>query len=126
MAQTTFVNGRGIVHQTSDGSSTVFPDICLTPVGKKTVPIPYSNTGVSADTSKGPVTVFTDGSMPMVRDAEYAKTTGDEPGTEGGIISGTYKDVCKFMNYSFDVKFEGRNVCRLGDQVFHNNKNTMG
>jgi len=24
------------------------------------------------------------------------------------------------------VKFEGKNVCRLGDPLFHNKKNTMG
>ncbi|MBI9092147.1 MAG: DUF4150 domain-containing protein [Desulfobacterium sp.] len=126
MPQTTFVNGRGIAHQTSGGSSTVFPDVCKTPVGSTIVPIPYSNTGVSADTIKGPTTVTTDGSMPMVRDAEYAKTTGDEPGTAGGIVSGTVANICQFVNYSFDVKFEGRNVCRVGDQLFHNKKNTMG
>ena len=27
---------------------------------------------------------------------------------------------------SFDVKFEGKNVCRLGDPLFHNRKNIMG
>ena len=57
--------------------------------------------------------------MPMVRDAEYAKTTG-------GIVSSTVADICRFVNYSFDVKFEGIKVCRLGDQLFNNNKNTMG
>ena len=41
-------------------------------------------------------------------------------------MSGTHKDVCEFMNYSFDVKFEGKNVCRLGDPLFHNKKNIMG
>jgi hypothetical protein len=30
------------------------------------------------------------------------------------------------MLYSFDVKFEGQNVCRLGDPLFHNEKNGMG
>jgi hypothetical protein len=30
------------------------------------------------------------------------------------------------MMYSFDVKIEGNNACRLGDPLFHNNKNIMG
>lgn len=30
------------------------------------------------------------------------------------------------MMYSFNVKFESRSVCRLGDPLFQNNKNTMG
>ena len=30
------------------------------------------------------------------------------------------------MLYSFDVKFEGKNVGRLADPLFHNDKNIMG
>ena len=126
MAQTTFSNGRGIAHKGSGGKSTVFPDVCLTPIGKAVVPIPYANTGVSADTVKGPKSVKTDGVMPMVKAALYSKSTGDEPGSRKGVASGTNKDVCEFMMYSFDVKFEGRNVCRLGDPLWHNKKNIVG
>jgi hypothetical protein len=126
MAQTTFSNGRGIWHKASGGISTVFPDVCLTQVGKPVVPIPYPNTGKDADTSKGPKSVKTDGQMPMVKGAEVSKSTGDEAGTKKGVVSGTHKDICEFMMYSFDVKFEGKNVCRLGDPLFHNKKNIMG
>ena len=80
MAQTTFSNGRGIAHKGSGGKSIVFPDVCLTTVGRPVVPIPYPNTGVSADTTKGPKTVKTDGVMPMVKEALYSKSTGDEAG----------------------------------------------
>lgn len=126
MSQTTFVNGRGIVHQDSGGSSTVFPDVCKTPVGNSIVPIPYSNTGLSKDTTKGAKTVKTDGCMPMLKNAEYRKSTGDEPGVNGGVISGVNKSICQIVTYSFDVKFEGRNVCRLGDTMMHNKKNIIG
>lgn len=30
------------------------------------------------------------------------------------------------MLYSFDVKLEGKNACRLGDSLWHNKKNIMG
>lgn len=126
MAQTTFANSRGIAHQDSGGSSTVFPDVCLTQVGKPVVPIPYPNTGKSADTANGPKSVKVDGAMPMVKGAIYTTSTGDEAGTKKGIASGTVKGECEFMMYSFNVKFEGRNVCRLGDPLLHNKKNTMG
>ena len=126
MAQTTFSNGRGIAHKVSGGKSTVFPDVCLTPIGNAVVPIPYANTGVSADTVKGPKSVKTDGVMPMVKAALYSKSTGDESGSRKGVASGTIKGVCEFMMYSFDVKFEGRNVCRLGDPLWHNKKNIVG
>lgn len=126
MAQTTFANSRGVDHKGAGGSSTVFPDVCKTPMGNSTPPIPYANTGVSSDTIKGPKNVKTDGQMPMVKNSLYSKSSGDEPGTAGGVVSGTNKDVCEFMLYSFDVKFEGRNVCRLGDPLFHNKKNIVG
>ncbi|MDA7746353.1 DUF4150 domain-containing protein [Psychromonas sp.] len=126
MAQTTFVNTRGIAHKGSGGKSIVFPDVCKTRIGNSVVPIPYPNIGQSADTDKGPKSVKTDGQMPMVKGAVYTKSSGDEAGSKKGLISGTNKDECEFMMYSFDVKFEGKNACRMGDPLFHNKKNIMG
>jgi hypothetical protein len=126
MAQTTFANTRGIVHKGSGGQSIVFPDVCLTKVGKPIVPIPYPNIGKAADTAKGPKSVKTDGQMPMVKGAVYTKSTGDEAGSKKGVASGKIQGECEFMMYSFDVKFEGKNVCRLSDPLFHNKKNTLG
>ena len=126
MAQTTFSNSRGIAHKSSGGMSVVFPDVCKTQCGPSIIPIPYPNMGKASDTSKGPKSVTVDGKMPMVKGAQYSTSTGDEPGTHKGIVSGTTKGVCEFMMYSFDVKFEGKNVCRLGDPLFHNKKNIMG
>jgi hypothetical protein len=127
MPCTVFVNGRGVVHKTSGGMSTVFPDVCKTPAPPAPpIPIPYPNIGQASDTSQGPTTVTTDGSMPMVKDAKYMMSSGDEAGSIGGVVSGVIKGECEFMMYSFDVKFDGKNVCRLGDPLFHNKKNIMG
>ncbi len=127
MGQTTFANGRGIAHKGSGGMSIVFPDVCKTPAPPAPpIPIPYPNIGQSSDTSDGPGAVTTDGKMPMVKGAKYSKSSGDEPGTIGGIMSSTNRGECEFMMYSFDVKFEGKNVCRLGDPLFHNKKNMLG
>ncbi len=124
MTQTTFVNGRGIAHSGSGGMSLAFPDVCLTPI-LVPVPLPYPNLGRSADATGGPATVTVDGAMPMVKGATYARSTGDEPGVVGGVLSGRFIGPCEFMLYSFDVQFEGRNVCRLGDPMFHNARNTV-
>jgi uncharacterized protein DUF4150 len=124
MSQTTFANSRGIAHKGSGGMSIVFPDVCKTPPGP--VPIPYPNMGKSSDTAQGPSTVTTDGQMPMVKGAVYSRSYLDEPGVAGGILSQVNRDVCEYLLYSFDVKFEGNNVCRLGDQLWHNKKNVMG
>lgn len=126
MAQKTFANYRGIAHKGSGGMSIVFPDVCKVPTGAGPIPIPFPNIGQSADTSSGPSTVRCDGKMPMVKGATYSKSSGDEPGTAGGVVSGVNRDISEFMMYSFDVKFEGKNVCRLGDPLFHNKKNIAG
>jgi hypothetical protein len=126
MGQTTFANARGVAHKGSGGMSTVFPDVCKTPAAPSPLPIPYPNVGRSADASEGPTSVKTDGQMPMVKGAKYSRSSGDEAGTLGGVVSSVNMSVCEYMLYSFDVKFEGKNVCRLGDPLFHNKKNIMG
>ena len=104
----------------------IFPDVCLTPMGPAVPPIPYPNIGFARDTSKGPKTVKLDGAMCMVKDAEYSKTSGDEAGVKGGVVSGVNRASAKFTSYSFDVKFEGRNACRLGDMLLQNKGNGAG
>lgn len=126
MAQTTFANGRGVVHKGSGGMSTVFPDVCKTQVGNAVVPIPYPNIGQSSDTVSGPTSVTFDGEMPMVKGSKYSKSTGDEAGKLGGVVSGVNKSECEFLLYSFDIKAEGKNLCRLADPLLHNKKNIAG
>jgi hypothetical protein len=81
---------------------------------------------MASNTASGPSSVKNDGKMPMTKDAEYNTSTGDEAGTATGVISSKFKGKCEFMLYSFDVKYEGKNVCRLADPLFHNKKNIMG
>lgn len=127
MSQSTFVNARGVAHKGSGGTSITFPDVCKTPAPPAgPVPIPYPNAGKSSDTSSGPAKVKTDGQMPMVKSAKYSQSSGDEAGSVGGVASNVNMGVCEFMMYSFDVKFENKNVCRLTDTLFHNKKNIMG
>jgi len=125
MGQTTFVNSRGIAHKGSGGMSIVFPDVCKTPSPAGPIPIPYPNIGKSSDTTDGPKKVKTDGQMPMVKGAKYSMSTGDEAGSAGGVLSSTTKGECEFLLYSFDMKFEGKNVCRMGAPLWHNKKNIM-
>ena len=126
MPGTVFANTLGIAHKGSGGMSTIFPDVCKTPTPAGPVPIPYPNIGQSANTTSGPTTVTTDGQMPMTKGAKYMLSSGDEAGSAGGVMSGKVAGACEFMMYSFDVKFEGKNVCRLADPLFQNDKNGMG
>lgn len=127
MGQTTFVNSRGIAHKGSGGMSIAFPDVCKTPAPPAgPIPIPYPNIAKSSDTTGGPTKVTTDGEMPMVKGAKYSRSSGDEAGSAGGVVSSVNMNEAEFMMYSFDVKLEGKNVCRMGDPLFHNKKNIVG
>ncbi len=126
MAQSVFANSRGVDHKGSGGMSIVFPDVCKTPTPGGPVPIPYPNIGQATNTSKGTKKVKVDGKMAMVKGAKYSMTSGDEPGSVGGVISGKIKGEAEYMMYSFDVKLEGKNACRLGDPLWHNKKNIVG
>lgn len=120
-------NIRGFAHKGSSGMSMVFPDVCKTPAPPAPpIPIPYPNVGKSADTSQGTTKVEADGNMIMVKGAKYMMSTGDEPGSIGGILSNVFKSECEFLMYSFDVMLEGKNVCRMGDPLWHNKKNICG
>jgi uncharacterized Zn-binding protein involved in type VI secretion len=127
MAQTVFANGRGIAHAGSGGMSPVFPDVCKTPSPGGPIPLPYPNVAKVSDVADGSKTVTVDGEMAALKGGNYKTSTGDEAGTAGGgVVSSSTKGKAEFMLYSFDVKIEGKNVCRLGDSLFHNKKNIMG
>jgi uncharacterized Zn-binding protein involved in type VI secretion len=125
MAASANVNGRTVVHKDSGGVATNFPDVCLTKVGKPIVPIPYPNIAFSKDTAKGSKSVKVDGNPIMLKDSNFSTSTGDEPGSYKGIASGCIKGKAEFINYSFDVKVEGKNVPRLGDMMMQNKSSTF-
>ena len=123
---TVFANGQGISSTESDAVSISGPDICRTQVGPIVVPIPYINIAKSASLSGGSTTVKVNGGMAAIDGCCYKTSTGDEPGDKKGIVSGTTEDKAEFINYSFDVKIEGKGVCRNADPMTHNNKNAIG
>ena len=125
MATTVGVNKLSIVNADTNGTTIAFPDVCKTPTPGGPVPIPYPNIARSADTAKGTKTVKVDGKPVCVKDSNFSTSTGDEAGTAGGgVASNKIKGKAEFVNYSFDVKFEGKNVPRSFDLMLHNNRNT--
>ncbi|GAC19414.1 DUF4150 domain-containing protein [Paraglaciecola arctica] len=119
------VNFMSVVHKASNGITIAFPDVCKTPTPAGPIPIPYPNIAMSSDTAKGTKKVKCDGNPVCVKDSNFKTSTGDEAGTAGGgIISSKTKGKAEFVNFSFDVKFEGKNVARAFDLMLHNDKNT--
>jgi hypothetical protein len=124
MAATVNVNMRTVVHAKSDGLCIGFPDLCLTSTPAGPVPIPYPNIAMSSDTSEGSKDVKADGESLMFQGATFSTSTGDEAGSVGGVVSNCTKGKAKFVLYSFDVKVEGKNVCRMGDLMTLNEKSS--
>ena len=119
------VNSMSVVHADSGGKSPCFPDVCKTPSPAGPIPIPYPNLAMSSDTAKGTKKVKCDGNPVCVKDSNFSTSTGDEAGTAGGgVVSNKTKGKAEFVNFSFDVKFEGKNVARALDLMLHNDKNT--
>ena len=106
-----------------------FPDVCKTPAPPAPfVPVPYPNMAMPNQGNPGTMTkkVKIGNMAAMQKGSEIPMSSGDEAGSIGGIISSCIKGKAEFMLYSFDVKLDGKNACRLGDPLFHNKKNIMG
>lgn len=125
MASSVGVNKLSVVNADTNGVSIAFPDVCKTPAPPAPpIPIPYPNIAKSGDTAKGTKKVKVEGKPVCVKDSNFSTSMGDEAGTIGGVMSSKTKGKAEFVNFSFDVKFEGKNACRTFDLMLHNDKNT--
>jgi hypothetical protein len=125
MPVTVGVNSRTVVHAGSNGITIAFPDVCLTPAPPAPpIPIPYPNIAMSSDTADGAKSVKADGNPICHKSSNFSRSSGDEAGVNKGVASGKQMGKAEFVNYSFDVKVEGKNVARALDLMLHNDKNT--
>ena len=120
MGTTVVVNYMTASHKGSGGTSPSFPDVCKTPTPAGPVPIPYPNIAMSSDLSDGSKKVKFDGQSVVLKSSKISRSSGDEAGTAGGVASSVNMGKAQFVNYSFDVKVEGANVCRLSDPTTQN------
>jgi hypothetical protein len=83
---------------------------------------------MSSDVTSGSKKVKFDGQSVVLKSSKISRSSGDEAGVTGGVVSGVNMGKAQFLNYSFDVKVEGKNVCRLGDPTSQNmsSMNTAG
>jgi hypothetical protein len=125
MPATVGVNFLSVVHASSNGISIAFPDVCKTPAPPAPpIPVPYPNIAQSSDTALGSKKVTCDGNPICLGNSNFMMSTGDEAGALLGVASNKIKGKAEFVNYSFDVKVEGKNVARAFDLMLHNDKNT--
>jgi len=127
MSVTININGLSLAHRGSDGTAVAtLPDVCKTPSPGGPVPLPYPNIAVSRDLAAGTRTIRVDGgNMAAHQASRLSRSTGDEPGTFGGVKSSTHRKEATWMTYSFDIKLEGHGACRLTDKLLMNHGNTL-
>jgi len=102
------------------------PDVCKTPIGSSTPPIPYQITGRLGDDANTSQNVFLTGLKAFKFDSVVTNVKGDEPGSAKGIKSGTVGDIAEPKTASTVVRVNGQWLVRDGDTFWMNKRNTVG
>lgn len=127
MSHSVFANSMGFSHKGSgDKSISTAPDVCKTPIGSSTPPIPYMVTSQVAKLKNGSSSVLISGQPTALASSNHSQCLGDQPGKAKGIVSSSTGDKTEFVSYSFDVKVEGEGVVRHLDATTMNKANTVG
>lgn len=134
MSTKVYANGRLVSCKKAAGKTIcAFPDVCFTPPDKipptpPGVPVPYPNTAMASDTSKGSKKVKIGGKEVMLKNQScFKKSVGDEAGvaSKKGLLSSTNRGKAYFAMWSMNVKIEGKNVVRHLDLTTNNHMGTM-
>lgn len=105
------------------GTCFAFPDVCLVPAPSGPVPTPFPNTGQCTDATATVSAVLVENQEVLVETSSLPQSSGDEPGTGGGVISGTFRGVVKFKTASAKVRAKGKRVILFGAVTAHNGDN---
>ncbi|WP_323870421.1 DUF4150 domain-containing protein [Xenorhabdus szentirmaii] len=99
----------------------IVPDVCKTPMGASTPPIPYPVVAKLAESSVPVKSVRANG-KPLVVFAQsfVPQTLGDQPGVANGIKSGTVGGKCHPKEHSKSVRAGNRLLLRHGDKFWMN------
>jgi Domain of unknown function (DUF4150) len=117
------------------GIAFAFPDVCKTPAPPGSpIPLPYPNIASLAQAS--PVTdaagkellVGPAGDHALLKSSTVSTSTGDEPGSVGGVKSGGTKAACSFTQASASVVYgpAGDGLVRFLDTTDQNGGNARG
>ncbi|MGE0500236.1 MAG: DUF4150 domain-containing protein [Rhizobiaceae bacterium] len=126
MGNSVYANKMGFFHKGSSGMGVAQLDVCLSPPPPPAgpVPIPYVNILQASDLIKGSRTVKIQGNPTALENvSEIVTSTGNEaatPGLGAGVVTHRIKGKGSFKLWSFDVKVEGKGVCRHGDPMGQN------
>lgn len=113
---------------TKAGGMVVTPgplDACKTPSPGGPVPLPYPNLGTVSNASSGTCSqkVKFVGAKVCTVKSEIPRSSGDEAGTVGGIMSNRNMAEVKYKMGSSKVFIEGEKCAHLGSMTGHNGSN---
>lgn len=100
-------------------------DACKTPSPGGPVPLPYPNLGEVSNASGGSCAQKTkfDGSKVCTVKTELSRSSGDEAGTVGGVVSNRNMAAINFKMGSGKVIVEGEKCAHMGSMTGHNGSN---
>jgi hypothetical protein len=100
------------------------PDVCLTPAPPgPPVPVPYPNTAQVAATNGAVETVLIENKETVVEGAKVPNSSGDEAGTNGGVVSGQNMGPVEPKTFSSKVFAKGKKIVFHTATAGHNGTN---
>lgn len=98
------------------------PDVCQTPTPAGPIPLPYPNIALCAqvDASTASANVMFANQKACTTQTEISMSSGDEAGSNGGVVSGKTKGKMKYLMGSATVKVNGNPCARLMSMTGHN------
>lgn len=96
-----------------------FPDVCKTPSPAGPIPIPYPNIAMCNQASGGTCSskVKIENKKACTEKTEISMSSGDEPGTVGGVVSSKFKGPGKYKKGASKVKVEGSPLVHLMSMI---------
>ena len=96
------------------------PDVCLTPIGGSKVPVPYMIVSKLSWSKKTISHTKLTGLEAFTMASRTNKVTGDEPGKNGGVVSGVNKGWCRPKSNKTSVFVDGHELIQ-NDNLYEMN-----
>ncbi|MDR9837113.1 DUF4150 domain-containing protein [Herbaspirillum huttiense] len=109
------------------GQCMAMPDVCNTPIPPAgPVPLPYPNIAMPMMGNPATTKVMISGMPALTKSSKITMSNGDQPGVNGGVVSGKIMGPAEFIMGSMKVKLEGNPAVRMGDTTKQNDGNAVG
>ena len=111
------VASNKLVTEGKGGNVFAWPDVCKSPKPPAPfVPIPYPGVPNASELKEGKHKIVGGGKLVVT------KSSGDEPGGLKGVVASKNLQEAEFVNFSFEVKAEGKQVVHFSDKLLINKK----